>query len=348
MLRIDRKYVEGVQAATSAEDLHQYVQNAIELEHATIPTYLCAYFTLKLGTNQAVADVIRSIIVQEMLHMTIAANLLIALGGKPQINKPGFIPQYPGPLPMGVGGSLIVPLKQCSIELVHNVFMEIEEPEDPIVFPSVAAVEEGVPEFRTIGEFYKAVSDKITALGPAAFKGDFSHEVIANQWFDKDELFLIDGPESANNAINIIVEQGEGTTTSPLDPEGAPAHYYRFEEIVRGRKLVKDPSVEQGYSFTGAPVVFDAGEVWNMDSNPKAESYPAGSKSRRRADQFNYSYTMLLNALHLAFNGKPDKLNEAMGVMFELRLLAQQVLQTPVPDKDVQTGLCFQYAPINS
>jgi hypothetical protein len=32
--------------------------------------------------------------------MAIVCNVLNAIGGVPQISKPGFIPQYPGALPM--------------------------------------------------------------------------------------------------------------------------------------------------------------------------------------------------------------------------------------------------------
>ena len=72
-----------------------------------------------------------------MLHMTIAANVLNAIGGKPVINKPHFIPHYPGPLPLNIG-DLIVPLAPISKTLVKKIFMEIEEPEDPIDFPDAA------------------------------------------------------------------------------------------------------------------------------------------------------------------------------------------------------------------
>ncbi len=45
---------------------------------------------------------------------------------------------------------------------------------------------------------------------------------------------------TASQAINIIVEQGEGTTTTPSDLEGQFAHY-RFAEIFNGRALIKNP-----------------------------------------------------------------------------------------------------------
>lgn len=345
MLRIKGKYIDRVRAATSPAELHDLVQKAIELEHATIPTYLCAYFTLKTGTNQAIADIIRSVAIEEMLHMSIASNLLIAIGGSPVINRPGFVPVYPGPLPMDIGDGLRVPLEKCSIPLVRDVFMKIEEPEEPIVFKSLAA---GEPQYHTIGEFYAAVDAKLQELGESAFIGDFGREMVDNSWFPPDELFRITDPESASAAIEVIVRQGEGTSVSPLDPEGALAHYYRFEQIVRGRRLVKNADADHGFSFTGAPVVLDERGVWNMQPNPDPDTLPKGSRAYRLATQFAYSYTLLLNGLHKTFNGEPDAVDAAMGLMYELRLLAQEVLSTPVPDApDLATGLSFRYQPLS-
>ena len=103
MIRIDRKFIEGLEAAASPAELHYYLQKAVELEHSTIPPYLTAMFSLKPGTNRRIGELIRSVVNEEMLHMTIAANILIATGGSPQINAPDFVPKYPGPLPMNVG-----------------------------------------------------------------------------------------------------------------------------------------------------------------------------------------------------------------------------------------------------
>lgn len=368
MLKIKRTLINRVKQATRAEDLHEMVQTAIVLEHATIPTYLCALYTLKPGTNQEVAEIIRSVIIEEMLHMTIASNLLIAIGGSPRINTPDFIPTYPGPLPDGIGGDLIVTLEKCSIAQVRDVFMKIEEPTHPLPLRAAALGAEET-EYGTIGEFYAAIDAKLHELGQAAFTGDVSKEMVNNSWFPANELFPITGPDSASRAIEVIVSQGEGRSKaaaaparaeapaalvtaspdeSPLDFEGAPAHYYRFEQIVRGRKLVANAEAPYGYSFTGAPIVLDERNVWNMQPNPDPETLPAGSRARRLSDQFDFSYTLLLNTLHQTFNGQPALIDRAMGQMYELRLLAQEVLSTPVPGQEDQaTGLAFRYQPFS-
>jgi rubrerythrin len=346
MLKIEPALLARVRAATAPDDLHELVQNAIELEHATIPTYLAAYFSLKPGTNQPVAEILRSVVVEEMLHMAIACNLLIALGGYPVINKPRFIPTYPGPLPMSIGNDLIVPIEKCSVDLVKKTFMAIEEPEDPI---HIGALRAAAPvTFGTIGEFYDALEEKLLQLGPKAFKtGRFDEEMVDNSWFPADQLFRITDDKSAAAAIRMIVRQGEGTRQSPLDPQQQPAHYYRFKQIVKRKRLIRDPSEPSGFKFAGAPVILEMANVWNMQPNPPdPKTLPAGSAAQPAATIFAFGYTALLNSLHDTFNGAPNTMSRAMGLMYQLRLTAQTVLQTPLPGSpNLSTGLSFIYQP---
>ena len=67
MIRIQRSIVQGVQSATKPEDLHQYLQSAIQLEHSTIPPYLTAMMSLKPGTNDRIASLIRAIVLSVSL-----------------------------------------------------------------------------------------------------------------------------------------------------------------------------------------------------------------------------------------------------------------------------------------
>ena len=94
--------------------------------------YLTALFSFKANTESDIRKVIHSIVIEEMLHMTIAANILNAMGGCPVISRSDFVPNYPTHLPMGIGGSLIVGIEKYSLDVVHDVFMEIEEPENPL------------------------------------------------------------------------------------------------------------------------------------------------------------------------------------------------------------------------
>jgi len=116
----------------TVEELKKAIQTAIELEHSTIPVYLTAYFSIKPEQNVEVANIIWTIVREEMTHLALACNLLNAIDGKPQINTFNFVPKYPGHLPGGIRPDLIVHLRKCSIMQLREVFMQIEEPEETI------------------------------------------------------------------------------------------------------------------------------------------------------------------------------------------------------------------------
>lgn len=64
------------------ETLREHLQQAIELEHALIPPYLCALYSLDRKANPAAASVVASVVIDEMFHMATAANILNAVGGR--------------------------------------------------------------------------------------------------------------------------------------------------------------------------------------------------------------------------------------------------------------------------
>ena len=76
---------------TSMESLREHLQWAIELEHATIPAYLCALYSIKSGSNLEAVELISSVVIEEMLHLTLAANLLNAVGGEPRLDIPRML-----------------------------------------------------------------------------------------------------------------------------------------------------------------------------------------------------------------------------------------------------------------
>lgn len=246
--------------------------------------------------------------------MTIAGNLLSSIGGCPQINTSNFIPQYPGKLPMGIGGETFeVPIKAFSKDLVKDVFMVIEEPEDPIPVEALAAEQ----EFATIGEFYEAVKAKIVGWGDDIFVGEPNHQVL--KWFDSDRDFPITDVATASAAIDVIVVEGEGTSTDPFEAPGDPAHFYTFGEIYHGHKIVK---TDDGYAYAGEQIPFAADGVYPMVDNPKIDDFPVGSRARILVERYSYSYSSLLNALHEAFYGRPENIDTAIGLMYELKLRA--------------------------
>ena len=338
---------EGDQGAVVAA-----LQSAIELEHATIPPYLYALYSIVPGSNQAVAGIIQSIVVEEMLHLVLAANVLNALGGSPVLDAPGFIPTYPGPLPGSVESGLVVGLAPCSIDLVTDVFMEIERPEDPLDFQVLRG--EAAPPL-TIGRFYRQIEDRIVALGDGAFVPGPRNQIGPERM---EEAVVVTDVKSACQAIDTIVEQGEGTRTAPLEVVGTGyAHYYRFAEIANGGLLVPtghpgpDPDDTYVYDTVNHPVAFDPAGVYAVPVNPKVvgtptPTYPPGSVGQVVNDSFNYSYTSLLKVLHDAMNGRPQLVDRAIAMMMSLRQQAMDMVSgTNTGGQAI--GPSFEYQPVN-
>jgi hypothetical protein len=345
MIRLQRSMIEGLTGPVpTVQAVCAALQNAIELEHATIPVYLYALYSLDETKNAEIADIISSVAVEEMLHMTLSSNVLNALGGSPVINQPDFIPTYPGPLPGGVQSDLTVNLAPFSMTQLQT-FLQIEEPEDPLNFKALA-----VTDTITIGQFYDAISKAIGVLGDGAFVDPPRNQVGPDLMWN---AIVVTDVATAQQAITTIVDQGEGTTTSPdAGVGGGYAHYYRYMQIQKGHLLVPvegGTQPDEQYAYTGAPVPFDASGVYAVQTNPGLPpGYTPGSAEAFANDNFNYTYTSLLNSLHALFNGdaSQDQFNRAIGLMMSLKGQAKAMM-SGIPNPAVLTGPSFQYQPVN-
>lgn len=109
--------------------LHSLLNNAIQIEHFTIPLYLTAYYSIKCPSRadmKEVASSIRDVFVDEMNHLRWASNVLAAAGGNPKIYAEDNYPHYPnGPRILHSEGSY--PLSHLS-EKQMELFIAIEKP----------------------------------------------------------------------------------------------------------------------------------------------------------------------------------------------------------------------------
>jgi hypothetical protein len=147
------------------EQLRDHLQIAIEVEHSVIPPYLCALYSIEDGTNAAAAASLHDVVVEEMLHLTLAANVLNAIGGVPDLIHQDFVPRYPSYLPHG-NDTIVLNLASFSREAVAG-FLQIEHPSAPHSPPQAH-------EYASIGQFYAAIVEAIERLAkthPNLFRG---------------------------------------------------------------------------------------------------------------------------------------------------------------------------------
>lgn len=324
--------------------LREALQQAVKLEHATIPPYLTALYTLSnTGGGVAIArSVLRGIVRQEMLHMTLACNILNAIGEAPKINDPAFVPAYPSALPMGVEVDLTVHLKRYSRDLVATTFMQIEEPEVPLEIRVRTLADRS--EVTTIGEFYVRIQEEIGRQGDTIFVPSFQSDAFG--------AIAVNSVDTARQAISIIIQQGEGTPQSPAGGAATElAHYYRFQQLVKGMKAIQDPSEPIGWRFDPSqPIIIDDSlDVRQMVDDPQLIHYEAAdSVIAAMSDDCDKAYTAVLVALHEGFRGVAGRIDDSIDLMTgDLRSKITQLLTQPIsagPHAGKFAGPRFKYA----
>ena len=318
--------------------LQQQLQNAIQLEFATIPPYITTLYSIKEGTNEEIHKRIRSIVIQEMQHLTQAANILIAIGGKPKIDGKEYAPNYPGFLPGGVLPNLKITLEKLSIQYVKDVLMGIEVPHN------ISLDSDHEEIFNdTIGQFYKEIEVCIDHLKDDIFKDSNVAHQIMWPWNAPTvgRVLIVNDYHTAIKAIQHIVEQGEGA--SPLDPSmgnsvtTAPffSHFYNFEEIVCQKHLVLNS--DDRFCFNGDNIPFSSSEVWPMQSNPGKTKVPQNSKCYIAARSFHYAYRALLRKLQEVFDGDTHGLKDAIAIMYTLAVHGHKTMRTKLEDNSDET-----------
>lgn len=305
------------------EWLQDSLVNAVQLELATLPPYLCAYWSIKNPNEGQAGDFISSIYMQEMKHMGLAANMLVAVGGTPQINT--AVPTYPGPLPGGVRPELTVYLGGLTPAFLHDVCMEIEMPEQPLV--RMGAGE----EFPTIGAFYDAIQDAFRALQPK-----ISPTYQQTSYIGVNEIKTV---QDALDAIDVIKREGEGTKTSPDEAMGSEtlAHYYKFASIYHGFTLARKENGEWAWEGTVVPWP----DVWPVATVPAGGW---GADSPASIKDFNEVWTSLLNKLQGAWTGDGD-VDDATSIMRRLASRGAAIVQTPIGD-GTKGNYCPDFLPI--
>ena len=336
-------------AITTVESLRKHLQWAIELEHSTLPPYLCALYSIEEGHNEEAAEVVHSVFMEEMLHLTLAANILNAIGGSPQIDTPSILPTFPTYLPHS-DRAFQVGLARFSPEALET-FLQIERPAEHVGMPEDNA-------FETIGQFYEAIEIALThlteKLGESElFSGDPARQVTDAYYYGGGGRILsVYDLASALAALGEIVEQGEGLQHEEVwdgdrdmfHPEREEvAHYFRFQEIYLGRRFAPGDTPQGGP--TGEPLEVDWDAVYNMRPNPRSADYPKGTEIRERMEAFNHAYSGVLHLLDETFNGSPRLLGVATGAMYALKAEAIALMKLPSGDGETTVGPSFEYVP---
>ncbi len=308
------------------EELLFLLGEASQLEHMLMCEYLFAVFSLKRDINEGVTAeqleainrwdrVISTVAAQEMLHLTLASNMLSAIGSGAHFNRPNF-PQQSKYFPSGVKVALLPFGKDA---LLHFLFLERpegmnredaaslegrnvqDEPGQPVVITSQNLVPEP-EEFATVGHLYRGIEQGFQHLvekqgAQQLFIGPPKAQAT-QAYFAWPELIPVTDLPSAIKAIETIVEEGEGARG-----DWRNAHYGKFLQVYNEYLVLK----EQDPNFEPTRPVKPAFVRQPVDTGPAdLISDPVTAKV---SNLFNASYATLLSMLNRFFlhGGETDQ-----------------------------------------
>jgi hypothetical protein len=270
---------------TKHHQLHRHLYQAAQVELSTIPLYLYAAYSIQTaGDYQWDAGIsafrtIRSVVIEEMLHLCLVRNLMVATGAPHfRFYDEDFVTKYPSPM-LHREPKLMLHLEPCTTELMERVFMPLELPEKTSAPPQP-------DHYNTLGQFYAAITAGLETLsGPDLWKNPRGDLQYTTSYWNQDgggkPICVLDLP-SALQAIQTIVEQGEGADPDdpmvPLRPAGPQtgydeySHYAKFQRIAEGIDPIRD--------------------VWPVPTDPKAADFDP--PVRQLAELFNAAYCYVL------------------------------------------------------
>lgn len=320
--------------------LLSHLQTAVEIELSTIPIYLYTYYSINrmpgkpdsMKNGQELATfankaggLLMSVAVEEMLHMSLACNIMRALGGEPKLylRSPAG---YPANLPHHKAGFSVGLSRLSGPQL--NLFLGIEKPEAP------GAPPEG-DNWETIGQFYDYIRQLIIEH---TTDEDFRHEEYQlgnnkgyyapnnvdtvypkDAWYikkpanphhpaehgaeqavypnneDSGDLRIVRDKASALKAIETIMHQGEGypqdDTHKADDPQrNEDSHWYKYNELY-----------QQIQTLT--PADLDA-ILFPFPDNPVAANYPSQFLPLVNLTNAVYSYLFLMTETSYRVRGR--------------------------------------------
>lgn len=342
--------------------LRKALQTALKLEFSTLPPYLIALWTINDRNSFAYQSIRNQIAEEEMLHMGLVCNLIVAMGGEPDLTSSDGVPTYPGPLPGMVQSDLEVSLARYSPEALQT-FLAIEYPENPPIEighdPKPDAQANDCA--KTIGQFYTEILEEFQDLQDRGELPEFdnSQQLKYSVDFQNDpdrKVFLIESLKDVERAISIIKRQGEGTGTSPEDTGVEDlSHYYRYLELDRERRI---RFINGQFVYGNKPTdqIKAPAEVYSMATIPEngyqRDDVPSDDVWGK-ITKFDKTYSKMLLEIERAWThseaegGGTSSLDNAVReTMFELTDDALEILREKIPNGSGERyGPCFRFDP---
>ena len=302
------------------EELIFMLAEAAAIEHNVMCCYLYGIWSLKRGERDGLtkqqAEIVKGwkthmtiVAIEEMTHLTLVGNLACAIGASPHLSRPNF------PIPFGYHPSAIVlELFGFSHALLdHAIFLERPEgvqmsdapefvhPSDYHLTAPKDFIMPSSQDYETIGHLYRGIYHGMKVLAgklgeETLFCGD-----VADQIGPADAplpgFCTVTDLASAHQAIEMIVEQGEG---APEHSENS--HYQKFLNVRAQLEemLAQDPGFEPAFPVARNPVMREP-------LDPENQVWINDPEAAKVLDIANSMYNLMLRFLVQGFGRDPDE-----------------------------------------
>lgn len=322
----------------SREQLLHLLAEASEIEHTLMCSYLYAAFSLKRAGEDGVSakqgealerwrKAIMDVAIEEMGHLVIVANLTVAVGGRPHFGRPNF-PVAPGYFPSGVA----VRLAGFNAEtLKHFIFLERPQGvrgEDSEAFTqdeydreqAYVGLMPSAQDYATIGHLYEAIRANLRVLdkelGTNGLFLGAAGEQAGRAVIDLEGIEPITDLAAAHRAVDIIVEQGEGSSE-----DREVSHYRSFLTIQQELEAAcdADPDFAPAWPVADSPVL-------RQPPEPEGKVYVDHPEASVLLDFACATYGLLLRCLVQCFGRKGADAEQAQKSLMSAAIELMHVL----------------------
>lgn len=275
--------------------LRQHLQYAVALELWTIPFYMSALSSIRDRSSEA-AQLLQSIVYQEMLHLQLASNVSNAFGHSPSFEPPAYVgtriphldfqrdehdptPDY-SPYSAEIG-----PLDALRI----NAMCLIEYPEWDTKTPP--ELKENMSEYGSIGALYQAIEVGVTELR-GEIRGRRRQVDLFGQFYQDTRHLTVTKDGAAGlpevlSLLQVIRTQGEAARRH----EAIPASYQNTADD-------SAPSLSHFSKFSKVRIA-RLPETYTGVVDP-----PKGSPAHAAQEHVRWSFRELLLVLSRLFSGE--------------------------------------------
>ena len=287
----------------------------MQLEHGTIPPYLTALYSLHPGTQlRTPCHILRVVAVEEMLHLTLVANMLNAVGGEPDLTQPGLRARLPGATcptarPTSRSAASVLPGRRRDVPARSSGRDEAPSEERRLAPRSRAPApsrlarpgraEHAVLQHRRVLRGDRPRDRPVCTRSRATtlFSGDPARQVTPEYYYSGGgELIPVTDLDSARAGDPAHRRAGRGpAAAASTTPSTSSPHYYRFEQLLLGRYYQQG---DKPGKPTGPPLQVDWDAVYPVKKNAKLADYPSRLGAARRGRRVQPALRRLPRVTH--------------------------------------------------